>query len=310
MLADPEGRGARRQLRRASGCSCATCERVSPTRWSSPTSTTTCGRRSGARPSCSSTSIVREDRSVLDLLTADYTFVNERLARHYGIPNVYGTHFRRVTRRPTTRAAGLLGQGSILTRHVVPEPHLAGDARQVGAREPARHRRRRRRRRTCRRSRKAPSSTKPRTMRERMEEHRANPTCANCHRLMDPIGLALENFDARRRVAHAAKRTRRSTRPGSSPTARRSTASSSCGRRCCAGPSSFVRHDHREAADLCARPRPDGRRHAGGPRDLRDAAQRATTGSVVDRAGHRQQRAVPDADEHATMRPGKAAARG
>ena len=67
-----------------------------------------------ARPSCSSSSIVREDRSVLDLLTADYTFVNERLARHYGIPNVYGSHFRRVT-LPGEARRGLLGQGSILT---------------------------------------------------------------------------------------------------------------------------------------------------------------------------------------------------
>ena len=81
---------------------------------------------------------MREDRSVLDLLTADYTFVNERLARHYGIPNVYGSHFRRV---PVTDDArrGLLGHGSILTVTSHAEPHVAGAARQVDPREPARH---------------------------------------------------------------------------------------------------------------------------------------------------------------------------
>ena len=83
-------------------------------------------------------SIVREDRSVLDLLTADYTFVNERLARHYGIPNVYGSQFRRVAVTDEARR-GLLGQGSILTVTSHAEPHLAGAARQVDPREPARH---------------------------------------------------------------------------------------------------------------------------------------------------------------------------
>ena len=79
-----------------------------------PTSTTSCGRRSGTETEMFVESIMREDRSVLDLLNADYTFVNERLARHYGIPNVYGSHFRRVTLKGEERR-GLLGQGSILT---------------------------------------------------------------------------------------------------------------------------------------------------------------------------------------------------
>ena len=112
-------RSARRRARRTtsptSGCICATCSRRPATRGCSPISTTTCGRRSGARPSCFFESIVREDRSVLDLLRADYTFVNERLARHYGIPNVYGSHFRRVTFDEDSVRGGLLGQGSILT---------------------------------------------------------------------------------------------------------------------------------------------------------------------------------------------------
>ena len=83
-------------------------------------------------------SIIREDRSVLDLLTADYTFVNERLARHYGIPNVYGPHFRRVTLHGR-RAEGAAGQGGHPARDVARRPHVAGGARQVDPREPDRH---------------------------------------------------------------------------------------------------------------------------------------------------------------------------
>ena len=78
-------------------------------------STTTCARRSAVRPRCSSESIVREDRSIVDLLDADYTFVDERLARHYGIPNIHGSYFRRVPLDPASPRRGLLGQGSMLT---------------------------------------------------------------------------------------------------------------------------------------------------------------------------------------------------
>ena len=102
------------------------------------TSTTSCARRFRRETELFFDSIIREDRSVLDLLTADYTFVNERLARHYGIPNVYGSHFRRVTLPDETRR-GLLGQGSILTVTSYPEPHVAGAARQVDPREHPRH---------------------------------------------------------------------------------------------------------------------------------------------------------------------------
>ncbi len=139
-------------------------------------------------------SIVREDRSVIDLLTADYTFLNERLARHYGIPNVYGSHFRRVTLADDARR-GLLGQGSILalTSHAertspvvrgkwvldnllgTPPPPPPPDVPAFKENEPGQ---------------------KPKTMRELMAQHRANPSCAACHRIMDPIGFALENFDA------------------------------------------------------------------------------------------------------------------
>jgi len=138
-------------------------------------------------------SIVREDRSVVDLLNADYTFVNERLARHYGMPNVYGSQFRRVAVTSEARR-GLLGQASLLTvtsypnrtspvergKWVLtnllgvpptpPPPNIPtlGEANVDG---------------------------KVLSLRERMEKHRANPTCAGCHKAMDPIGFALENFD-------------------------------------------------------------------------------------------------------------------
>jgi len=139
-------------------------------------------------------SIVHENRSVLHLITADYTFVNERLARHYGIPNVTGPEFRRVT-RPEPRS-GLLTQGSILLLTSVADrtsPVQRGKwVLQVllGAPPPP----------------PPPNvpaleDTKPAaegrllSVRERMEQHRANPACTSCHRVIDPIGLALENFD-------------------------------------------------------------------------------------------------------------------
>ena len=143
-----------------SGCTCATCAAPRRTRTTFPTSTTTCGRRSSARSSCSSAASSREDRSVLDLLTADYTFVNERLAQHYGIPNVYGSHFRRVALTDEARR-GLLGKGGILLRDVARRSHVAGGARQVDSRQPARARRRRRRRPTCRRSRERGAAEPP-----------------------------------------------------------------------------------------------------------------------------------------------------
>ena len=138
-------------------------------------------------------SIVREDRSVMDLLNADYTFVNERLARHYGIPNVYGSQFRRVTLTSEDRR-GLLGQGSILT--VTSYPNRTSPVQRgkwiltnlLGIpptppppNVPAL---------------KENGDGKPLSLRERMEQHRADAVCAGCHKVMDPIGFALENFDA------------------------------------------------------------------------------------------------------------------
>jgi len=139
-------------------------------------------------------SIMHEDRNVMDLLNADYTFVNERLARHYGIPNVYGSQFRRV---PVTDPArrGLLGQASILTvtsypartspvqrgkwimtnilgTPPTPPPPNVPELKDTG------------------------DDGKPHSLRERMEAHRQNAVCAGCHKVMDPFGFALENFDA------------------------------------------------------------------------------------------------------------------
>ena len=140
-------------------------------------------------------SILAEDRSVLDLLTADYTFVNERVARHYGIPNIYGDHFRRVALPRDGRRTGILGHGSILTvtsYATRTSPVLRGKwilENLLGTPPPP-----------------PPASVPPLdesrsnlrvvSMRERMEAHRRNPQCAVCHRIMDPAGLSMENFDA------------------------------------------------------------------------------------------------------------------
>jgi len=139
--------------------------------------------------------LVREDRSVLDLFQADYTFVNERLARHYGIPGVAGDHFRRV-QYPDDARRGLLGQGSVLVQTSLANrtsPVLRGKWVMevlMGTPPPP-----------------PPPDVPPLddtgeakdgrmlTTRERMEIHRKNPTCNSCHRFMDPIGLALDNFD-------------------------------------------------------------------------------------------------------------------
>jgi hypothetical protein len=140
-------------------------------------------------------SIMREDRSVLDLLRANYTFVNERLAKHYGIPNIYGSRFRRVTFDKDTLRGGLLRQGSVLTvtsyatrtspvirgkwilenlLGIVPPPPPAV--------VPA--------------LKEAHDDGKLLTMRQRLAQHRDNPACSSCHKMMDPVGFSLENYDA------------------------------------------------------------------------------------------------------------------
>jgi mono/diheme cytochrome c family protein len=138
-------------------------------------------------------SILREDRNITDLLTADYTFLNERLARHYGISGIYGDRFRRV---PITEDArrGLLGQGSVLSLTSVAtrtSPVLRGKwvlSNLLGIPPPPPP--------PDVPALKENTGGLPLSMRDRMSEHRANPVCATCHRVMDPIGFSLENFDA------------------------------------------------------------------------------------------------------------------
>jgi hypothetical protein len=141
-------------------------------------------------------SILRENRSMLELLDADYTFLNERLADHYDIPNVRGSDFRRVTLPEGSQRGGLLGQGSILmltsysTRtspvlrgKFVLDNLLASPPPPPPPDVPALMT-------------ESAESGEALTMREAMIQHRANPVCASCHAMMDPIGFALENFDA------------------------------------------------------------------------------------------------------------------
>jgi mono/diheme cytochrome c family protein len=140
-------------------------------------------------------SILREDRSAVDLLKADYTFLNQRLAQHYGIPNVYGSHFRRVTLGPESVRAGLLGQGSVLTLTSyatrtspvvrgkwILENILGAPPPPPPPNVPA--------------LKETTDGGKVLTMRDRMAQHRTNAVCASCHARMDPLGFALENFDA------------------------------------------------------------------------------------------------------------------
>src|SRR4029077_13984896 len=140
-------------------------------------------------------STIREDRSVADLLSADYTFVNERLAPHYGIPGIYGSRFRRVTLPNHDQGGGLLGQGSLLVTTSYPDrtspvlrgkfllnnifglpvpPPPAGVDTNLGTDKPG---------------------VAPKTMREKLAQHRTSPTCNGCHSLIDPLGFTLENFD-------------------------------------------------------------------------------------------------------------------
>jgi mono/diheme cytochrome c family protein len=137
-------------------------------------------------------SVMREDRSVIDLLNADYTFVNERLARHYGIPGIYGSQFRRI-KVPSESRRGILGQASILTVTSYPNrtspvergkwvlTNLLGVPPQPPPPDvpPLQE----------------SAVDKPQSLRERLEQHRKDPVCAGCHKAMDPIGFSLENFD-------------------------------------------------------------------------------------------------------------------
>ena len=195
MLADPRGeamatRFAGQWLRLAD------LEKIRPDAMLYPYFDHTLGEAMAEETRLLFASIVRDDRSVLDLLTADYTFVNERLARHYGIPGVSGDAFRRVSLQGTPSRRGLLGHGSILTLTSVadrtspvlrgkwvmevllgtpppPPPPGVPDLAESAAAHDGR----------------------VLSVRQRMEQHRASPACSSCHRVIDPLGLALENFD-------------------------------------------------------------------------------------------------------------------
>ena len=173
-------------------------------------------------------SIIRDDRNVVDLLSADYTFVNERLARHYGMPNVYGSRFRRV---PVTDEAR---KGAARPRQhpgadVARRADVAGASRQVDPREPPRH------------AAAAPAARRPGAGgQDRAGANRSAsgwsstariPCCASCHKVMDPARLRAGELRRGRRVAGARRRALRSMRRASSPTARTWTASSRSGRR-------------------------------------------------------------------------------
>jgi hypothetical protein len=137
---------------------------------------------------------MRDNRSVVELLTADYSFLNERLAKHYGIRNIYGSHFRRVAFPDKTRG-GLLGQSSLLTVTSYPNRTsvtMRGRwllANMLGAPPPPPPP-------DIPALKDAGVDGQPSSLRERMEMHRKNPVCASCHQRMDPLGFSLENFDA------------------------------------------------------------------------------------------------------------------
>jgi hypothetical protein len=144
-------------------------------------------------------SIVRDDRPARDLLTANYTFLDERLARHYGIPGVKGSQFRRVTLDADSPRRGLLGQGSILTVTSQPDrtsPVVRGKwilENFLGTSPPS----------PPQNVPDLKASVEPGavlSMRDRMKVHRASPSCAGCHAIMDPIGLSLEQFDGVGRI--------------------------------------------------------------------------------------------------------------
>ena len=238
-------------------------------------------------------SIVREDRPAVDLLTANYTFVNERLAQHYGIPNVKGVNFRRVTLADDSPRRGLLGKGAILTVTALPNrtsPVVRGKwvlQNILGAPPP-----------------EPPPNvpaleengnqvTKVKTMRARLEQHRANGVCASCHKLMDPIGFALESFDAVGKYRTVDENFEpidntgvyadgtKNRRPGGAPAGVGESLQ----------PVPRQRDEH--AAHLCAGPRRRVLRRAGGPRD---PARRGSPGLpfLVDHSRHRQERSISD----------------
>ena len=238
----------------------------------------------------------REPLARSTLLDADYTFVNERLARHYGIRGVYGSRFRRVPVTDPNRR-GLLGHGSILsmtsvanrTSPVLRGKYIISNLLNTPPLPPPADR--------AAISRRARTKDRPSTVREQLERHRANPVCASCHRNIDPVGFALENFDAvgqwqndhaGRAADRLRRRARRTARKVDGPVGAAQGAAGQAG--------GVRRHGHRKDADLRAGPRARAGRHAGRAQ-RREERGRAELRHAVDRAGDRAERPVPDADE-------------
>ena len=239
-------------------------------------------------------SIIRENRSVLDLLDADYTFLNERLARHYGIPGVYGERFRRVSLPADSVRRGLLGQGSILTGTsranrtspvirgkwilenifgAPPPPPPANVPELKEERDPA----------------------KVLPMREQMAQHRANPVCASCHAQMDELGFALENFDAIgewRDIDAAGSPIDASAKL---PDGTTFTGPAELRKVLLSHSDDFLTTAHRKAVDLRTRARAGSRRCAGDPSNQARGGARELPLCVAD-SGHRHEHAVSNED--------------
>ncbi len=239
-----------------------------------PISTPACARLSGAKLELFVDSIQREDRSVLDLLTANYTFVNERLALHYGIPNVRGDEFRRVT-LPDSKRYGLLGKGAILMvtsyanrtsvvlrGNYILENIIGTPPSPPPPNVPA--------------FKENKEGEKPHTVRETMELHRANPACNGCHGIIDPLGFALENFD----TVGAWRDKDRYTRTAIDASGKLVDGTVVNGpddlrKALMSRPDQFVADHDRKVPDLCARPQPFALRHA--RRSARSCAMRRAT---------------------------------
>ena len=195
MLADAAIARARRPTSPRSGCTCAISTSITPDMRLFPDFDDNLRQAFRQETELFFDSVLREDRSVLDLLRANYTFVNERLAKHYGIPHVYGSQFRRDHARRGQRARRTAAPGKHPDGHLVCDADVARRSRQVGPGQPAR--------------RAAPAAAARRAGAQGQHGGRqsrrsasgwpstgATPTCAGCHNLMDPIGLSLEKFDA------------------------------------------------------------------------------------------------------------------
>ncbi len=244
-------------------------------------------------------SIIKEDRSVVDLLDANYTFVNERLAKHYGIPDIYGSQFRRVTLGPDMAyRRGLLGQGSVLALTWQQNFRTSPVKRGVwvlenilGTPPP-----------------EPPPNVPPledtkgegkvMTLREQMTMHRKNEPCASCHKLMDPIGFALENFDA-----DASYRTKQGGEGGvpldTSAVLWDGTKVNGPDRTARAPDALFTAvraHDYGEADDVRHRARHGVRRHAGDPLDCARSGQKQRQ-ILFHPDGDHQEPAIPDENE-------------